>query len=154
MFNKKGFTLVELMIVVAIIGILAAIAIPNFVAMQYRAKRAEVPGNVDGIKTAQMAYDAAFDTFIQQPAFIPRTIAGTAIDKVQIDWPALGTGFATLGWAPDGRVRGAYNVISTSSTDFRVTGQCNVDGDGIIAQYTASKTTNALPNAATTNSVF
>ena len=63
MMNKKGFTLVELMIVVAIIGILAAIAIPNFVAMQYRAKRSEVPSNVDGIKTAELAYDAAFDTY-------------------------------------------------------------------------------------------
>ena len=56
MFNRKGFTLVELMIVVAIIGILAAIAIPNFVEMQYRAKRAEIPSNVDGIKTAEMGY--------------------------------------------------------------------------------------------------
>ena len=46
MFSKKGFTLVGFAIVVAIIGILAAIAIPNFVAMQYRAKRAEVPSNV------------------------------------------------------------------------------------------------------------
>ena len=69
--NKSGFTLVELMIVVAIIGILAAIAIPNFVAMQYRAKRAEVPSNVDGIKTAQLAYDAARAARVPLPPLLP-----------------------------------------------------------------------------------
>jgi len=147
MFNRKGFTLVELMIVVAIIGILAAIAIPNFVAMQYRAKRAEVPSNVDGIKTAELAYDAAFDTFIQETTAWPAAAGG----KTQEVWTS-GSGFDTLGWAPDGKVRGQYTVASTSTTDFLVTGICDVDGDGSSANYTATKSINSTLN--TNNDVY
>lgn len=46
MRRDAGFTLVELMVVVAVIGVLAAIAIPNFVAMQGRAKEAGVKANM------------------------------------------------------------------------------------------------------------
>ena len=140
MRTNKGFSLVELMIVVAIIGILAAIAIPNFITMQLKAKRGEIPGNVDGIKTAELAYDAAFDGYVNT-AIAPR---GTAsLDKTAINW-VVTTDWATLNWKPDGQVRGAY-IVATSSgaTDFTITGSSDVDNDDTVVNYTATTSINA-----------
>ena len=54
--NKKGFTLIELMIVVAIIGILAAIAIPNFLKYQAKSKQSEAKVNLKAIFTSETSY--------------------------------------------------------------------------------------------------
>ncbi len=54
--KMRAFTLIELMIVTAIIGILAAVSIPNFLKFQCRARTAEAKGNLGGIFIAETAY--------------------------------------------------------------------------------------------------
>lgn len=61
--NQKGFTLIELMIVVAIIGILAAIAIPNYLSYTCKAKQTEAKSNLGAIATCEEAYNAEFDSY-------------------------------------------------------------------------------------------
>ncbi len=61
--KKGGFTLIELMIVVAIIGILAAIAIPNFIRFQAKSKQSEAKTNLKAIFTAQKAYFGEKDKY-------------------------------------------------------------------------------------------
>ncbi len=61
--NGSGFTLIELMIVIAIIGILAAIAIPQFSAYRQRAFNSAVAADIRNAATAQEGYFVRFNTY-------------------------------------------------------------------------------------------
>ena len=75
--NQKGFTLIELMIVIAIIGILAAIAIPNYLSYTCKAKQSEAKSSLGAIATCQEAYFAEFDTYGSTMAKIGFAVKGS-----------------------------------------------------------------------------
>jgi len=136
--KTRGFSITELMIVIAIIGILAAIAIPNFIAMQLRAKRAELPTNLDGIRTAEKAYHAEWDTFTNagpSPLWTPGREQATFSPTAA---------WSNLGWSADGKVRGKYQVTlvagTNSQTDnFNGSAVADVDGDSTESSYTCNR---------------
>ena len=76
--NMKGFTLIELMIVVAIIGILAAIAIPNFLNYQCKARQSEAKTNLASVATAQESYFAENGAYSSSKTAIGFETKGTS----------------------------------------------------------------------------
>jgi type IV pilus assembly protein PilA len=88
--SKKGFTLIELMIVVAIIGILAAIAIPNFLKFQAKSKQSEAKSNLSAIFTGQTAYFGEYNNY---------------------------SNFTSINWSPSGTPRYRYVLGAWGAVD-------------------------------------
>lgn len=130
---KVAFTLVELMIVVAIVMVLGAIAIPSFYEMQLQSKRAEAPPNVASIVDANIAYEAAHDLWHAGSAFgFPAGAPG----KTARAW-STGNHFDTIEWRPDGPVRCSYYsvAVDTGQGPIAAWSQCDVDNAGPDSVY-------------------
>lgn len=66
---RKGFTLLELLIVVIIVGILATLAIPNFIRAAERAKWAEAKSVLGAMRGAQVRYMAQHDVYVDDASY-------------------------------------------------------------------------------------
>jgi len=139
--KQEGFTLIELMIVVAIIGILAAIAIPNFLQYQLKSRQSEAKTNLQAIKTSEVSFQGERGCYIgvAVEAGQPAPAAGTKTAP----WP-WGVGQpatvpAAAGWClAGGTFAGVFTDIG-----FRATGNVNY-------VYGVNATTVAAPGLYTT----
>jgi len=134
--GKAGFTLVELMIVVGLIGALSAIAIPNFMRYQARSRRSEAYVNVTSIVRAQKSYFAERDSYHDSVAPWPNFAANGGLSTVKQTWDAESLAhFNELGWKPEGPTIYSYETNTTLNCDgcqlcFTASAYGDADADG------------------------
>ena len=151
--GHDGFTLLELMIAVLLLGLMAGAAIPNFMSYQARSRRTEAFSNLSAIERLQSGYFAEADDYAATDNSFPdpaahNTSNGGDLGIIKMPWDAASaSAFAEVGWAPEGRIFYAYEIASPNSAGFgcactlcfTASAFGDVDGDGQVSAVMLAK---------------
>jgi prepilin-type N-terminal cleavage/methylation domain-containing protein len=140
--NHSGFTLVEVLIVVALIGVLASVAVPGFISYQARARRAEAYLNLQAVARSQLSNYAVKGVFVGTGLSFPDPTPYGGLGAGKMSWDAASsTAFSELGWAPEGKVYYSYETNTpsvagsgcTCNECFTATAFGDVDANGVVS---------------------
>jgi prepilin-type N-terminal cleavage/methylation domain-containing protein len=129
--RRNGFTLIELIVLVAIVGILATIAVPNFIRLQTRSRSAEALTNLGTLRDLEQARYAELGNFVwagNAPAGVPGARPRPWAGANTLEFGEL------LGFAPEGDVFFQYGANGEGDS-FTLTAMSDLDARGPRAQF-------------------
>lgn len=140
--NERGFTLIELMMVIAIIGILASIALPSYQTYVYRAKAAEVVVVLDKLHTVLAGFQAEKGTISTQYCLHTETNSGNS-SPIIFASQVGGRGSMPVSGITQGEMRlshlGIMISVASCITDTQAAGQYVVVIRPMLASITSAR---------------